>query len=128
MTTSSKCSSPISRAESLYKSDSSLAMSVSSAHKPVAVNSMRTLASQVVAYHFCQSDNAPTCLVPEFIHSIAAQMSQAPQLTPYYQYLLSDPGLQSMLSLAGCVSDPSGALVHGILEPLNSLRRHVIRV
>ena len=29
----------------------------------------------------------------------------------YYQYLLSDPGLQSILSLAGCVSDPSRALV-----------------
>ena len=58
-----------------------------------------------------------------FIFSIAAQMSQAPQLSAYYQYLLSDPGLQSILSLAGCVSDPSRALVHGILEPLNSLRR-----
>ena len=38
-------------------------------------------------------------------------MSQAPQLSAYYQYLLSDPGLQSILSLAGCVSDPSRALV-----------------
>ena len=38
-------------------------------------------------------------------------MSQAPQLSAYYQYLLSDPGLQSILSLAGCVSDPSWALV-----------------
>ena len=65
---SSKCSSPISRTESIYKSESSLAMSISSANKPVAVNSMKTLASQVVAYHFCQSDNAPSCLIPEFIH------------------------------------------------------------
>ena len=120
---SSKCSSPISRTESIYRSESSLAMSISSANKPVSVNSMKALSSQVVAYHFCQSDNAPTCLVPEFIHSIAAQMSQSPQLTPYYQYLNSDPNLQSLLSLAGCVSDPSGALIHGILEPLNSLRR-----
>ena len=46
-----------------------------------------------------------------FNFSIAAQMSQAPQLSAYYQYLLSDPGLQSILSLAGCVSDPSRALV-----------------
>lgn len=121
---SSKCSSPVSRrSESIYKSESSLAMSITSSVKPVAVNSMKTLASQVVAYHFCQSDNAPTCLVPEFIHSIAAQMSQSPQLTPYYQFLISDPGAQNLLSLAGCVSDPSRALVHGILEPLNSLRR-----
>ena len=43
---------------------------------------LRSLASKVVAYHFCQADNAPTCLVPEFVHSIAAQLSQAPQLTP----------------------------------------------
>ena len=43
---------------------------------------LRHLASKVVAYHFCQADNAPTCLVPEFVHSIAAQLSQAPQLTP----------------------------------------------
>ena len=121
----SLCSSPISRgSESIYKSESSLAMSsMSSTQKPVAVNSMKNLASQVVAYHFCQSDNAPTCLVPEFIHSIAAQMSQSPQLIPYQQYLCSDPNAQSMLSLAGCVSNPSGALIQGILEPLASLRR-----
>ena len=65
---SSKCSSPISRSESIYKSESSLAMSISSNNKPVSVNSMKTLASQIVAYHFCQSDNAPSCLIPEFIH------------------------------------------------------------
>ena len=43
---------------------------------------LKDLSSKVVAYHFCQADNAPTCLVPEFVHSIAAQLSQAPQLTP----------------------------------------------
>ena len=121
---SSKCSSPLGKSESIYKSESSLAMSItSSSTKTVAINSMKSLASQVVAYHFCQADNAPTCLVPEFIHSIAAQISQAPQLTPYYQYLLSEPGLQNLLSLAGCVSDPARALIEGILEPLANLRR-----
>ena len=45
-------------------------------------SSLKDLASKIVAYHFCQADNAPTCLVPEFVHSIAAQLSQAPQLTP----------------------------------------------
>lgn len=86
-------------------------------------NSMKLLASQIVAYHFCQSDNAPTCLVAEFIHSLAAQMSQAPQLTPYYQLVNSDPNLQNILSLPGCVSDPSGSFVQGIMEPLHALRR-----
>ena len=84
--------------------------------------SMRRLASQVVAYHFCQSDNAPTCLVPEFVHSLAAQMSQAPQLTPYYQLVNSDMAIQQLLSLPGCVADPNQAFVDGILEPLHALR------
>ena len=87
------------------------------------VDSMRVLASQIVAYHFCQSDNSPTCLVPEFVHSVAAQLSQAPQLTPYYELVNSDPELQNLLSLPGCVSDPSAAFVAGILEPLHNLRR-----
>ena len=70
------------------------------------------LASQIVAYHFCQADNSPTCLVPEFVHSVAAQLSQAPQLTPYYELVNSDPDLQNLLSLPGCVSDPSAAIAH----------------
>ena len=45
------------------------------------------LASHLVGYHFCQADNAPTCLVPQFVHSLAAQLSQAPQLAPYYRHL-----------------------------------------
>lgn len=84
---------------------------------------MREIASHVVAYHFCQADNAPTCLVPEFVHSIAAQLSQAPQLTPYYQLVNSDANVQNLLSLPGCVADPSLALCQGILEPLHALRR-----
>jgi len=87
------------------------------------VDSMRVLASQIVAYHFCQADNSPTCLVPEFVHSVAAQLSQAPQLTPYYELVNSDTELQNLLSLPGCVSDPSAAFVTGILEPLANLRR-----
>ncbi len=87
------------------------------------MSSNKVLSSQVVAYHFCQSDNAPTCLVPEFVHSIAAQLSQSPKLTPYYHLICSDVGLQNLLSLPGCVADPSRAFVQGILEPLNGLRR-----
>merc|ERR1712142_128708 len=79
------------------------------------------LSSHIVAYHFCQADNAPTCLIPEFVHSISAQMSQAPQLSPYFQLLQSDQAIQAMLSLASCNASPSKAMVKGILEPLNSL-------
>ena len=50
-------------------------------------------------------------------------MSQSPKLTPYYHLICSDVGLQNLLSLPGCVADPSRAFVQGILEPLNNLRR-----
>jgi len=83
--------------------------------------SLNFLSSHVVAYHFCQADNAPTCLLPEFVHSLAAQLSQAPLLSPYFQLVQSDPSLQACLSLASCTASPSKALVTGILQPLNSL-------
>ena len=38
------------------------------------------------------------------------------------QKLVSDSEMQQRLSLAGCVADPGGALVKGILEPLDSLK------
>jgi len=75
----------------------------------------------LVAYHFCQADNAPTCLLPQFVHSISAQMSQAPQLSPYFQLLQSDQTIQARLSLASCIASPSKSLITGILEPLNTL-------
>ena len=43
---------------------------------------------QVVAYHMCQADNNITCMVPEFVHSIAAHMARAPQLHAYKELLL----------------------------------------
>ena len=33
---------------------------------------LQTLATQVVSYHFCQFENAPTCSVPEFVHSMVS--------------------------------------------------------
>ncbi|KAL0269173.1 UNVERIFIED_CONTAM: hypothetical protein PYX00_006985 [Menopon gallinae] len=84
---------------------------------------IRHLASHVVAYHFCQSDNNNTCLVPDFIHSLAAQLCQAPQLSAYREYLLSEPHVQGSVSLKECITNPDLALNRGILEPLNSLRR-----
>jgi hypothetical protein len=58
-----------------------------------------------------------------YFNLICFQMSQSPKLTPYYQLICSDLGLQNLLSLPGCVADPSRAFVQGILEPLNGLRR-----
>ena len=48
-------------------------------------------------------------------------MSQAPQLSPYFQLLQSDQTIQARLSLASCNASPSQSLVKGILEPLNTL-------
>ena len=70
-----------------------------------------------------QADNSSTCLVPDFVHSIAAQLCQAPQLVAFRQLLLSDPHLQSLLSLKECIANPHSSFVNGILEPLSSLKR-----
>ncbi|XP_076738628.1 protein TANC1-like isoform X2 [Maylandia zebra] len=78
---------------------------------------------QVVAYHYCQADNTYTCLVPEFVHSIAALLCRAHQLSAYRELLLKEPHLQSMLSLRSCVQDPMAAFRRGVLEPLANLRK-----
>ncbi|KAK2516201.1 Tanc1 [Columba guinea] len=77
----------------------------------------------VVAYHYCQADNTYTCLVPEFVHSVAALLCRAAQLAAYRDVLLREPQLQSVLSLRSCVQDPAAALARGVLEPLALLRR-----
>lgn len=89
----------------------------------VAQERIRALASHVVAYHFCQTENNTTCLVPDFIHSLAAQLCQAPQLSAYRDYLVGEPHLQHILSVKECIADPERAMKMGILEPLANLRR-----
>nr|XP_021399148.1 protein TANC1 isoform X2 [Lonchura striata domestica]XP_021399149.1 protein TANC1 isoform X2 [Lonchura striata domestica] len=86
-------------------------------------DSVRHLASKVVAYHYCQADNTYTCLVPEFVHSVAALLCRSQQLTAYRDLLIREPHLQSMLSLRSCVQDPAAAFQRGVLEPLSNLRR-----
>ncbi|XP_012691907.2 protein TANC1 isoform X2 [Clupea harengus] len=84
---------------------------------------VKRLAAKVVAYHYCQADNTYTCLVPEFVHSVAALLCRAPVLGAYRELLLREPHLQSMLSLRSCVQDPSAAFRRGVLEPLLNLRK-----
>uniref|UniRef100_A0A8C2UCC2 Tetratricopeptide repeat, ankyrin repeat and coiled-coil containing 1 n=1 Tax=Coturnix japonica TaxID=93934 RepID=A0A8C2UCC2_COTJA len=88
-----------------------------------AGDSVKRLASKVVAYHYCQADNTYTCLVPEFVHSIAALLCRSSQLTAYKDLLIKEPHLQSMLSLRSCVQDPAAAFKRGVLEPLSNLRK-----
>ncbi|KAM9716421.1 protein TANC2 isoform 6-T7 [Menidia menidia] len=82
---------------------------------------MRRLASQVVAYHYCQADNAYTCLVPEFVHNVAALLCRSPHLVAYREQLLREPHLQGTLSLRSCVQDPLASFRKGVLEPLDAL-------
>uniref|UniRef100_A0A3B3HMC1 Tetratricopeptide repeat, ankyrin repeat and coiled-coil containing 2 n=1 Tax=Oryzias latipes TaxID=8090 RepID=A0A3B3HMC1_ORYLA len=82
---------------------------------------MRRLASQVVAYHYCQADNAYTCLVPEFVHNVAALLCRSPHLSAYREQMLREPHLQSTLSLRSCVQDPLSSFRRGVLEPLDAL-------
>ncbi|KAM5268270.1 protein TANC1 isoform 6-T11 [Hipposideros larvatus] len=85
-------------------------------------DAVKYLASKVVAYHYCQADNTYTCLVPEFVHSIAALLCRSHQLAAYRDLLIKEPQLQSMLSLRSCVQDPVAAFKRGVLQPLTNLR------
>ena len=60
--------------------------------------------------------------VPEFVHSIAAQMSQSPAMKSYYQLVMSDNRIRSRLAIPSCTSDPDGSFVQGILDPLKTLQ------
>lgn len=65
-----------------------------SVSRTIVPDDLKSLASRVVAYHFCQADNNSTCLIPEFVHSLAAQLCQAPPLNMYRQHMLTELNLQ----------------------------------
>lgn len=103
--------------------NSSMSDSIYQSQLSLNRDSARQLAGHVVGYHFCQTDNSPTCLVPDFIHSLAAQLCQAPQLVAFRELLLEDGKYRELLGLPSCIAEPSEAFVKGILEPLHTLRR-----
>ncbi len=76
------------------------------------------LARDVVAFHFCQLENEPSCTVPEFVHSLAAQLSSSPHLLSYREMLQQNPDLMNLVTYNACLQDPSRSLVQGIIEPL----------
>ena len=76
-------------------------------------NSMDILAREIVAYHFCQMDNEPSCLIPHFVHSISAQMSQTPNLVAYRRLITNDAKLRSILSMQSCLDDPKQSFKKG---------------
>ncbi|XP_062566416.1 protein TANC2-like isoform X2 [Saccostrea cucullata] len=107
-----------------YSPKSTLTHGLSASSSDLTYDCLRSLGSQVVAFHFCQADNNITCLVPEFVHSLAARLTQAPQLSAYHELLLQDPQLQHILSLKECVQNPSSAFIKGILDPLELLKEN----
>ena len=60
--------------------------------------------------------------VPDFVHSVAAQLSQSPAMKSYYQLVMSDSRIRSRLAVPMCTSDPDGSFIQGILEPLKTLQ------
>ena len=86
------------------------------------LGNLPTLATHVVAYHFCQADNLVTCKVAEWVHSLASQLAQAPCLKAYHQLLSTDHNLRTQLSLANCLADPDKALTQAVLKPLTDLK------
>ena len=85
-------------------------------------NYIDILARDVVAFHFCQMQDEPTCLVPDFVHNLAAQLSRSPQLSSFRSLLEQNPDLLSQLNYLNCLENPSRTLIKGILEPLALLR------
>ena len=105
-----------------YSPTSTLAHSQGGSSGNMSYESLRSLGSQIVAFHFCQADNNVTCLVPEFVHSLAASLCEAPQLSAYRELLIQDTQLQDVLGLKECIRNPSNSFIKGILEPLRTLK------
>ena len=86
-----------------------------------ALASSPLLSTSTVAYHFCQGDNSPTSSVAEFVHSLAAQLSRAPQLSSYHHLLQSDQHKRELIAINSCHTHPAQALELGVLQPLSLL-------
>ena len=86
-------------------------------------NSMDILAREVVAYHFCQMDNEPTCIIPYFIHSVSAQLCQSPNLVAYRRLIANDSKLKDLLSITSCLEKPDEAFVKGMITSFEAMAR-----
>ena len=67
---------------------------------PCMSNCIDILARDVVAFHFCQLDDEPTCLIPEFVHNLAAQLSRCPQLANWVARLWTNFNIKQIVSLS----------------------------
>ena len=83
---------------------------------------MGVTSQSCVYYLHAQADNNITCMVPEFVHSLAAYMCASPLLTSYRDLLLQNAQLQQLLSIGSCSQQPSQSFVRAVLEPLAQLK------
>ena len=68
-----------------------------------------------------QADNSATCLVPEFVRSIAGYLAASRQLAHYQQIISSNPAIQELLSPQNCIKDSKNAFLNGVIQPLRQL-------
>ena len=115
--------SPRSSTLSLSSSRHHITASTMSLANTLTYDSLRSLAEQVVAYHVCQADNTSLVWWPSLFTVVSAYLAQAPQLSAYRDLLLQEPHVQNLLTMRQCAQNPSKALIQGILEPLNTLKR-----
>ena len=71
-----------------YSGVSTTSNSIYQSRLTLSHETARSCGIHVVGYHFCQAENNITCSVPDFVHSIAAQLCQAPQLSSYRELIL----------------------------------------
>ncbi|PIK39220.1 hypothetical protein BSL78_23939 [Apostichopus japonicus] len=71
--------------------------------RQLSEQSLMSLASLVVAFHICQADNSVTCMVPEFLHGLAAQLTHS--VPPYKELLRNEPQIQMFLTLRECTQN-----------------------
>ncbi len=98
-------------------------------HLPGHSSYTRELSSRVIAHHFCQADDEPTCLVSCFVSSIATQLHR--RLGDFKEFLDANTKLKNgLLSLTsdnqhlkgGGGGDPYSLFDQGVLKPLQELK------
>ncbi len=78
----------------------------------------RNPGGQVIGYHCCQSNEIGTLRPGRFVQSLAAMIASC---LPCYAELLNGDKLKRALGDERCEKDPGGALLEGILHPLQNI-------
>lgn len=79
------------------------------------------LNSRLLAYHFCQYQEAESLSVAVFIRSIAAQLAVSPLISGFKELIETD-AVALWLDPIQCQRYPTTAFENGIIKPLSSLK------